>query len=691
MPSRPPAEPLLMNRELSLLKFNERVLAMAEDPKTPLLERLRYVCIVSSNLDEFFEIRISSLKEQQRQSPNLVGPDGMTPDVAFEHVQQAVHELVGRQYNLLNDEILPAMHAEGITLHHASEWNPQQQEWAREVFNRDVMPLLTPIGLDPAHPFPRVYNKSLNFIVSLSGADAFGRQASIAVVQAPRALPRLIKMPQELSGHPEGYILLTSLLRAFVGELFPGLEMLGCYQWRVTRNSDLFVDEEEVTNLRHALQGELSQRNFGAAVRLEIDKLTPVELETFLQREFSLKAEDTYRVPGPVNLSRLMQLCNSDSRPDLLFPDYRAPVPAPFDKVGDKPSELFEAVAERDRLLHHPYQSFQPVIDFLTAAALDPDVMAIKQTIYRTGEDSELMKILLAAARAGKEVTVVVELMARFDEQTNINWASKLEEVGAHVVYGVVAHKTHAKMAVVLRREKGRLRRYAHLGTGNYHPRTARLYTDFGLLTADPKLCEDMDKVFAQLTGLGARRALKALMQSPFTMHDGMVALIRAEARAAKAGKRARIMAKMNSLLEEQIIEELYKASQAGVKIDLIVRGVCALRAGVPGLSENIRVRSIVGRFLEHSRVFYFYADGAETVYLSSADWMDRNFFRRVEIAFPIYDKTLKKRVIDEAFTYALRDNQLAWQQQPDGDYARVKSRREPFNVHQYLMQKLGV
>ncbi|AUA57020.1 polyphosphate kinase 1 [Achromobacter spanius] len=691
MPTRPPGEPLLMNRELSLLKFNERVLAMAENPTTPLLERLRYVCIVSSNLDEFFEIRISSLKEQQLQSPNLVGPDGMTPDQAFENVQHAVHALVARQYNLLNDDILPAMQAEGITLHHASEWNAEQQEWARQVFNRDVMPLLTPIGLDPAHPFPRVYNKSLNFIVSLSGADAFGRQASIAVVQAPRALPRLIKMPPELSGHPEGFILLTSLLRAFVGELFPGLEMLGCYQWRVTRNSDLFVDEEEVTNLRHALQGELSQRNFGAAVRLEIDKLTPVELETFLQREFSLKAEDTYRVPGPVNLSRLMQLCNSDLRPDLLFPEYRAPVPAPFDKVGDKPQDLFEAVAAQDRLLHHPYQSFQPVIDFLTAAALDPDVMAIKQTIYRTGEDSELMKILLAAARAGKEVTVVVELMARFDEQTNINWASKLEEVGAHVVYGVVAHKTHAKMAVVLRREKGRLRRYAHLGTGNYHPRTARLYTDFGLLTADPKLCEDMDKVFAQLTGLGARRSLKALMQSPFTMHDGMVALIRAEARAAKAGKRARIMAKMNSLLEEQVIEELYKASQAGVKIDLIVRGVCALRAGVSGLSENIRVRSIVGRFLEHSRVFYFYADGEETVYLSSADWMDRNFFRRVEIAFPIYDKTLKKRVIDEAFTYALRDNQLAWQQKPDGDYARVKSRREPFNVHQYLMQKLGV
>lgn len=690
MTSRPPSEPLLLNRELSLLKFNERVLAMAENPRVPLLERLRYVCIVSSNLDEFFEIRISTLKEQQRQTPTLVGPDGMTADEAFERVQVKVHALVASQYALLNDDILPRLQAEGIVLHHASEWNAQQQEWAREVFNRDVMPLLTPIGLDPAHPFPRAYNKSLNFIVALSGADAFGRQASIAVVQAPRALPRLIKMPPEISGHPDGYILLTSLLRAFVGELFPGLEMLGCYQWRVTRNSDLFVDEEEVTNLRHALQGELSQRNFGAAVRLEVDKLTPPDLEAYLQREFSLAPEDTYRVSGPVNLSRLMQLCNSNTRPDLLFPAYLAPVPAPFDRVGEKPAELFAAVAEQDRLLHHPYQSFQPVIDFLTAAALDPDVMAIKQTIYRTGEDSELMQILLAAACAGKEVTVVVELMARFDEQTNINWAARLEEVGAHVVYGVVAHKTHAKMALVLRREKGRLRRYAHLGTGNYHPRTARLYTDFGLLTADPRLCEDMDKVFTQLTGLGARRSLKALLQSPFSLHDGMVSLIRAETRAARAGKRARIMAKMNSLLEVQVIEELYKASQAGVKIDLIVRGVCALRAGVPGLSENIRVRSIVGRFLEHSRVFYFYADGAETVYLSSADWMDRNFFRRVEIAFPVYDKTLRKRVIDEAFTYALRDNQLAWQQQADGTYARVRNRREAYDVQEALIQRLG-
>lgn len=688
MPARKKAEPLFLNRELSLLQFNERVLAMAEHPDTPLLERLRYVCIVSSNLDEFFEIRVSSLKEQLAQHPTLMGPDGMTTEQAYERVQLEVHRMVDRQYALLNDDIYPRLRTEGVYLHHAVEWNEAQTAWAKEVFHRDVMPLLTPIGLDPAHPFPRVYNKSLNFIVPLSGQDAFGRKATIAIVQAPRALPRLIQMPPKVSGQPHSFILLTSLLRAFVGELFPGMTVQGCYQWRVTRNSDLFVDEEEVTNLRQALQGELSQRNFGSAVRLEIDLLTPVEIAKFLQKEFSLNEADTYRVNGPANVSRLMQICNLVKRPDLLFPEFQGPIPAPFDSLPNRPSAIFEAIAKEDRLLHHPYQSFQPVINFLTAAAVDPDVVAIKQTIYRTGEDSELMRLLLSAAKAGKEVTVVVELMARFDEQTNINWAARLEEVGAHVVYGVVGHKTHAKMALVLRREKGRIRRYGHLGTGNYHPRTASLYTDFGLLTADPRLCEDMDKVFSQLTGLGSKRVLKELLQSPFNLHDTVVSLIRAEARAARAGKPARILVKLNSLLEPIVIQELYKASQAGVKIDLIIRGVCALRSGVPGLSDNITVRSIVGRFLEHSRVFYFYNQSAESVYLSSADWMDRNFFRRVEIAFPVLEKTLKKRVIEEAFTFALRDNRLAWLQQPDGSYSKLVNRRAAFKLHEHLMQK---
>lgn len=684
------SDPTLLNRELSLLKFNERVLAMAERPEVPLLERLRYLCIVGSNLDEFFEIRIASLKEQQRQNPGLVAPDGYTPDAAIERIHVATHELVDHQNALLTDSVLPSLLKEGIGLIHNRDWNEATRHWAHDLFVREVMPLLTPIGLDPAHPFPRVYNKSLNFIVPLSGQDAFGRHASIAIMQAPRALPRIIKIPVEVCGLPHGFVLLTALIRGFVAELFPGLEVKGCYQWRVTRNSDLFVDEEEITNLRHALQGELSQRNFGAAVRLEIDDSMPADLEIFLQNEFGLTTQDTYRVSGPVNLARLMRLCNAVDRPDLQFPAYRAPVPAPFNQFSDDPDELFKALARQDQLLHHPYQSFQPVLDFLAAAAVDPHVVAIKQTIYRTGEDSELMRLLVAAAKAGKEVTVVVELMARFDEQTNINWAAKLEEVGAHVSYGVVGHKTHAKMLLVLRRESGRIKRYGHLSTGNYHPRTAKLYTDFGLLTGDQRICDDMDKVFSLLTGLGARRPLRLLLQSPFTLHETMLAMIRAEAQAAKEGKRARIMAKMNSLLEPTIISALYKASQAGVKVDLIVRGACALRAGVPGLSENIRVRSIVGRFLEHARAFYFYAGGAEHVYLASADWMDRNFFRRVEVAFPITDRRLKRRVIREAFTLALRDNQLAWRALPSGSYVRVRGRGKPVNLHEALMHELG-
>lgn len=684
------SDPTLLNRELSLLKFNERVLAMAERPEVPLLERLRYLCIVGSNLDEFFEIRIASLKEQLHQTPDVVGPDGYSPSAAFARIHVVTHELVDRQNALLTDSILPALQKEGIDIIPSKDWNDATRDWAHALFLRDVMPLLTPIGLDPAHPFPRVYNKSLNFIVPLSGLDAFGRSASIAILQAPRALPRIVKVPVEVCGLPHGFVLLTTLIRAFVAELFPGLEVKGCYQWRVTRNSDLFVDEEEITNLRQALQGELTQRNFGAAVRLEIDNSAPEDLESFLQKEFSLTAQDTYRVTGPVNLSRLMQLCNAVDRPDLSFPPYRAPVPEPFGMGSTRPDELFAAISRSDQLLHHPYQSFQPVLDFLTAAAVDPNVVAIKQTIYRTGEDSELMRLLVAAAKAGKEVTVVVELMARFDEQTNINWAAKLEEVGAHVSYGVVGHKTHAKMALVLRREGGRIKRYGHLGTGNYHPRTARLYTDFGLITADQRICEDMDKVFSLLTGLGARRPLRLLLQSPFTLHDTMMAMIRAEAAAATAGKRARIMAKMNSLLEPGIIEALYEASQAGVRIDLIVRGACALRAGVPGLSENIRLRSIVGRFLEHSRVYYFYANGVEHVYLSSADWMDRNFFRRVEVAFPVLDRRLKRRVIRESFTIAMRDNQLAWKALPNGNYTRVRSRGKPVNLQEVLMSELG-
>lgn len=681
----------LINRELSLLKFNQRVLAMAENPLVPLLERLRYLCIVSSNLDEFFEIRVSSLKEQMNQAPLQIGTDGYSATEVFAKIQQGTHQLVDKQNQLLLEQVLPALSAEGIALLRPPNWTAAQYDWCYQRFMAEVLPLLTPIGLEPAYPFPRVYNKSLNFIVVLAGEDAFGRTGSIALVQAPRALPRLLPMPAEIAGIPHGYVLLTALISTFIHELFPGMEVKGCYQWRVTRNSDLFIDEEEATNLRQVLQGELSQRNFGAAVRLEVDVSMPEDLVAFLQKEFALSEMDTYAVLGPVNLSRLERLCTVPNRPDLIFSPYHAPVPAPFERL-DEVGDIFGLIAQQDHLLHHPYQSFQPVLCFLQAAAADPQVVAIKQTIYRTGEDSELMGLLMQAAKAGKEVTVVVELMARFDEQTNINWAARLEAVGAHVSYGVVRYKTHAKMLLVLRREEEGIRRYVHLGTGNYHPDTARLYTDFGLLTANQAIGTDIEQVFSQLTGLGGRRNLKALVQAPFSLHNTMLACIQQEIAQAKEGKKAHIMAKMNALLEPKIIQALYAASQAGVQVDLIVRGACALRAGVVGLSENIRVRSIVGRFLEHARVYYFYQQGAEKLYLSSADWMGRNFFRRVEVAVPISCVDTKARIIKEAFLYALEDNQLAWEALPDGNYARVKpkAKAKKLNLQEQLMHELG-
>jgi len=659
----------LLNRELGILAFNERVLAQAEDSAIPLLERLRYLCISSSNMDELFEIRVSGLYEQMRGSSSYRSPDGLLPAHTLALVSERAHQLVNQQYRLLNEVILPALENEGIHIHLYAEWNTAQAAWAKEYFDEQVLPVLTPIGLDPAQPFPKIYNKSLNFIVTMTGEDAFQRDSGIAIVQAPRVLPRLIAVPEEISGYPHGTMMLTSIIQGHVGALFPGMEVQGCYQFRVTRNSDLFVDEEEVTNLRLALQGELSQRHFGAAVRLEISEQCPPAITQLLLREFNLQPADCYRVNGPVNLVRLMPLADKVDRADLKFPLFTPGIP----NALQKEECFFDAIRNQDILLHHPYQSFAPVLEFLQAAARDPDVVAIKQTIYRTGNESELMDTLISAARSGKEVTVVVELMARFDEETNINWAAQLEEVGAHVVYGIVGHKTHAKMLMVLRRENGKLKRYVHLGTGNYHPRTARLYTDFGLFTNNPEVTQDVHEVFQQLTGLGKANRQHHLWQSPFTMHKKIITAIRHEIEHAKHGKPARIMAKMNALLESEVIDMLYAASQAGVKIDLIVRGVCALRPGVPGLSENIQVRSIVGRFLEHSRVFYFYNNGQENVYLSSADWMNRNLFNRVEIAFPVLNQKLKQRVIDEAFHIHLQDTQLSWLMDNAGNYARVK------------------
>jgi len=680
-------EPQFLARELSLLAFNERVLAQAEDRGVPLLERLRFLCILSSNLDEFFEIRVAELKERLRLGNEIEIPGETPPAEVFPKISERAHALVAGQYRLLNREIFPQLAAEGVRFLAVRDWTKEQRAWLHNYFMREMSPLLTPIGLDPSHPFPRVLNKSLNFAVQLEGRDAFGRNSGTAIVQAPRALPRVIKLPKAIAGKGHVFVLLTSVLEAFVQALFQGMTVRGSYPFRVTRNSDLFLDEEEIKNLRTALAGELSQRHFGDSVRLEVAENMPIELEQFLLEQFQLTPDDLYRVDGPVNLVRLMQIPDMVDAPKLKFPPFVPGLPKQLEKIPD----LFQAIRKGDVLLHHPFQSFGPVIDLLEQAVEDPSVVAIKQTVYRTGTDSVIMKYLIDAAQRGKEVTVVVELLARFDEEANLNWAAKLEEVGAHVVYGVVGYKTHAKMSLVVRREEGRLRRYVHLSTGNYHPRTAKLYTDFGLLTANERICQDVNEVFKQLTGLGRAHRLHHLWLSPFSLHERILAAIKREANHARSGERAHIIAKMNALIEPKVIETLYRASQAGVRIDLIVRGVCALRPGIPGLSENINVRSAIGRFLEHSRIFYFLNRGEENVYLSSADWMGRNFFGRIELCFPVLDKRVKERVIQEGLKPYLTDNSQVWEMDSEGNYRRRKSRgRIPRSAQDQLLALLA-
>ncbi len=685
----------LLNRELGQLEFNSRVLAQAEDPNTPLLERLKFLSIVSSNMDEFFEIRMSGLKEQLIDNPNKIQADGLTVAESYKSITEQAHVLVQRKYALFQENISPALNLEKIFFKFPSTWTPQQFQWAKNFFHRELVPLITPIALDPTHPFPRVINKSLNFLISLEGKDSFGRNADLAVVQAPRSLPRLVKLPDHLESSGEtSFILLSSFMQAFVHELFPGIKLTGCYQFRITRNSDLFVSEDDITDLRRALEGELTTRHFGDAVRLEVNDKIPLKLLDRLKNECHLNDADCYLVSGPVNLVRLFQMPDSIDRPDLKYLVVTPKLP----EVFSHQQSIFEVVSKNDVLLHHPYESFSPVLNLLNEAANDPDVLAIKQTVYRTGDESSVMDALMEAARNGKEVTVVVELLARFDEQTNMQWAAKLEAVGAHVVYGVVGHKCHAKMLLIVRREiilKGRskgqyqLKRYSHFGTGNYHPRTAKSYTDFGLLTCNPQLTSDMHFVFQQLTGTGKHITLTKLWQSPFTMQDEIIKNIRGEIKNVKLGKKAHIIAKMNALLEPSVIQELYRASQAGVKIDLIIRGVCALMPGVKGLSENIKVRSVIGRFLEHHRIYYFLADGKENIYLSSADWMDRNLYRRVEVAFPVENPATKERVIQEGLKMLLKDNQSAWVMNSEGKYRRIKTRSMTPYIAQLEILKL--
>ena len=672
----------LFNRELGVLAFNERVLAQAEDTRFPLLERLRFLCIVSSNVDEFYEVRFAGLKEQQRNDPAFREVDGLTVAAVIAEVELRAKALVTRQYAVLNQTILPALEKTGVSILFQPQWTVELDAWAKRHFEEQILPVLTPIGLDPAHPFPRVLNKSLNIVVELSGTDAFGREAGLAIVQAPRVLPRVIALPASKFG-PNQFILLSSVLMRYVGELFPGIEMRGCHAFRATRNSDLFVDEEEMTNLRLALQGELTQRHFGDAMRLEVGQDCPGYVVDYLLQQFELHESDLFRVDGPVNLARLMQVADMCERADLKFAPFQ---PADAGQLAD-PDRVFDAIRGGDILIHHPFESFEPVLDFLRAAAHDPDVVAIKQTIYRTGSDSELMELLIAAANSGKEVTAVVELMARFDEETNINWAGRLEAVGAHVVYGVVGHKTHAKMCLVVRREGGKLRRYVHLATGNYHPRTARLYTDFGLITAEADLCADANEVFRQLTGVSKAKKLTHFWQSPFTLHDSVMDSIAREIKHVKAGHKGRIIAKMNALLEPKVINALYAASSAGVKVDLIVRGACALVPGLPGVSENIRVVSAIGRFLEHSRIYWFENAGTPDVRLSSADWMDRNFFRRVEISFPVLDVKYQKRIYTEGLAPYLRRDAGVWVLNASGSY--VKQVQNDGGVQMRLLETL--
>ncbi|HEV2538478.1 MAG TPA: polyphosphate kinase 1 [Frateuria sp.] len=677
---------LYINRELSQLQFNVRVLDQALDERIPLLERLKFLLIFSRNMDEFFEIRVAGLKRQIAFDHAFSGPDGMEPRRVLARISEIAHHHIERQYEILNERILPGLEAHGIRIVRRESWTPRQAQWLRHYFRHEVAPLVTPIGLDPTHPFPLLVNKSLNFIVQLRGVDAFGRNASLAIVPAPRVLPRLIRLPGEEPGKGDDHVLLSSIIHAQVAELFPGMEVLGCYQFRLTRNADLVLDPEDVEDLALALQGELYSRRFGDAVRLEVADNCPADLVRFMLGRFGLGQADLYEVDGPVNLARLFPLAGID-RPAMRFPAFSCVLP----RALKKSPNLFQAIARQGLLLLHPYESFVPVADLLRQAAKDADVLTIKQTLYRSGAHSEIVNALVDAARAGKEVTVVVELRARFDEASNLELAARLQKAGATVVYGVVGVKTHAKLLLIQRREGNRLVRYAHMGTGNYHTGNARLYTDYSLLTADKALCEDAHQLFTQLTGMGKLLPMKKILHAPFTLKRTLLRLIAGETSRAAAGDGARIILKVNALTDARIIRALYRASMAGVSIDLIVRGMCCLRPGVPGFSDNIRVRSIIGRFLEHSRIYWFGNGGDEIVYLSSADLMERNLDRRIEVAFPVEIKRHRRRIREHLELY-LADNVGASLLQPSGDYLRPapEDGQEACSAQEQLQERAG-
>jgi polyphosphate kinase len=658
------------------------VLAQSQDARVPLLERLKFLCISSSNLDEFFEIRVAGLKQLLELGSTQIGADGLAIPDQIAAIHERAARLVRDQYECLNEVLLPALSKAGIEVANAEDWDEATRRWVEHHFESEVEPVLTPLGLDPARPFPRIQNKSLNFIVRLSGKDAYGRDSELAIVQAPRSLPRIVPLPD--SGGKRRFVALSAIVEAFVARLFEGVQVLGCYQFRLTRNSDLFVDDEEVDDLRRALEGELAQRRYGAAVRLETAANCPPDMIEFLLHQFALTPIDCYQVPGPVNLNRFSAIYDLAQRPELKYPPFTPGLPPRL--IGA--TDLFAVIRQRDVLLHHPYRSFGPVMDLLRLAASDPGVLAIKQTLYRTGNNSPIVDALVAAAQADKDVTVIIELRARFDEEANIELSTRLQEAGAHVMYGVVGFKTHAKMTLIVRREADGIRRYCHLGTGNYHPKTARAYTDYGLFTCDEEIGADVHEIFLQLTSLTRTSRLRRLLQSPFNLHESIVAMIERESQHAQAGRSARIIVKLNALVEPQVIEALYRASCAGVRVQLIVRGVCALCPGIPGVSANITVRSVIGRFLEHSRAYWFENGGASELYLSSADWMERNFFRRVEIAFPVLREQHRDRIFRDLEAY-LADNVNAWELRPDSTYERVTPGTDaPREAQQMMLER---
>lgn len=676
---------LYENREIGALKFNERVLEQARDPRHPLLERLGFLLIFSSNLDEFYEIRVAGLKKQLNFGRQRPGPDGQYPDQVLKAIHERVRQTLEEQYRILNEDLFPSMAAEGIHFHARHAWNKELTQWARAYFDAEVLPVISPLGLDPAHPFPRLVNKSLNFILSLAGKDAFGRDSGLAIVPAPRSLPRLIKVPETIFPEGDNFIFLSSIIHAFVGEFFPGMDVVECHQFRVTRNSDFELSYVEDQDYASALRGELHSRRFGAATKLEVGKECPDELIEFLLEKFNLNREELFHLDGPVNLQRLTAVMGMVDRPNLRFPKFSPGTPTSLEVNSD----IFTAVQREDQLLLHPFESFLPIIDWVRQAAKDPSVLSIKQTLYRTNESSELVTALAEAARNGKEVTVVIELRARFDEEENIHFASILQEAGAVVVYGVLGYKTHAKMLLFVRREGNQLRRYAHLGTGNYHRKNSLIYTDYSLLTSDEILCTDVHKVFQQITGMGKKIQLSQLIHAPFKLRKNLIKLIEAEAAAARAGDPARVIAKVNSLTDPEVIRALYAASRDGVSIDLIVRGVCCLKPGLPGISDNIRVTSTIGRFLEHSRVYYF-ENAVQQVYCSSADWMERNLSARIEVCFPILKKKLAGRITRELQLY-IDDRCQSWEMDAGGDYRlRREGDEDCEGVQTLLLQKLA-